>query len=65
MEEKEFKVGDIPYKIVGDDIYRLPYEKNHKCFSLKKLCPTWQLKYRLNGQVYSMEQIEAIFLKDK
>jgi len=63
--EQTFKVGDIPYKIVGEDIYRLPYEKNHKCFNLKKLSPTWQLKYRLNGRVYSMDQIERIFLKLK
>jgi hypothetical protein len=63
--EKEFKVGDITYRIVGEDIYRLPFERNNKCFSFKKLVPTWQLKYKLNGQIYSMEQIQAIFLKNK
>lgn len=63
--EKEFKVGDIPYRIVGDEIYRLPFERNHKCFNFKKLIPTYELKYRLNGQLYSMYQIEAIFLKNK
>jgi hypothetical protein len=63
--EKEFKVGDIPYKIVGEDIYRLPFERNHKCFNLKKLCPNWQLRYQLNGQVYSMKQIKELFLKEK
>lgn len=63
--EKEFKVGDIPYKIVGEDIYRLPFERNHKCFNIKKLVPTWQLQYKLNGQIYSMKQIKEIFLKEK
>lgn len=63
--EKKFKVGDITYKISGEDIYRLPFERNHKCYKLKKLIPTWQLKYKLNGQIYSMDQIHAIFLKDK
>lgn len=63
--EKTFTVDGIPYKIVEDDIYRLPHEKNHKCFNLKKLSPTWQMKYRINGRIYSMEQIEAIFLKPK
>lgn len=63
--EQTFTVGNIPYKIVGDDIYRLYHEKNHKCFNEKKLTPTWQLKYRLNGRIYSMYQIERIFLKLK
>lgn len=65
MEEKFFKVNDIPYKIVGDDIWRLPYERGNKSFKLKKLVPTWQLRYKLDGQTYSMYQIEAIFLKNK
>lgn len=63
--ETIFKVGDISYKIVGDDVYRLPYERNHKCYGEKKLCPNWQLRYKLNGRVYSMDQIERIFLKLK
>jgi len=63
--ERIFKVGDIPYKIIGEDIWRLPFERDHKCFNLKKLIPTYELKYRLNGRVYSMDQINAIFLKDK
>jgi hypothetical protein len=49
--ETIFTVGKIPYKIVGEDIYRLYHERNHKCFGEKKLIPTWQLKYRLNGRV--------------
>lgn len=63
--ERIFKVGDIPYKIIGEDIWRLPFERDHKYFNLKKLIPTYELKYRLNGRVYSMDQINAIFLKDK
>jgi hypothetical protein len=63
--ERIFKVGDIPYKIIGEDIWRLPFERDHKCFRLKKLIPTYELKYRLNGRVYSMDQINAIFLKHK
>lgn len=63
--ERIFKVGDIPYKIIGEDIWRLPFERDHKCFNLKKLIPTYELKFRLNGRVYSMDQINAIFLKDK
>jgi hypothetical protein len=63
--EKTFKVGDIPYKIVGEDIWRLPFEKDHHYYNLKKLKPDENNKFRLNGRVYSMYQINAIFLKDK
>jgi hypothetical protein len=63
--EQTFIVGNIPYKIVGEDVYRLPYERNHRCFNLKKLSPNYQLRYTLNGKVYSMQQIKEIFIKSK
>lgn len=63
--ERIFKVGDISYKIEGEDIWRLPFKRNHKNYHLKKLVPTYQLKYKLNGNIYSINEINEIFLKDK